>query len=155
MTVVEARGASIWDETEADYIVVPVNTQYVMGAGMALEARERCPGLFAAYTEWCKTNIKGGSILFTDYQIGSGPKVVLLATKESWREGSRLDWVEKGLCNLRQYMMRPSMAAIPLLGCGKGGLHPERVVSSIYKEFAGDPARMAVVYHDNPKEDPL
>lgn len=108
---------SIFDAPEDHALVIPVNTKGACGAGLAKKAREY-RGWEAGYKTWLKAKRRyGGSVgafLTQDFAW------LVAATKEDWREPSRIEWVDQCLWRLAQ--MGPSPIAIPKLGCGKGQL---------------------------------
>jgi hypothetical protein len=123
---------------------VPVNTvPGVMGAGMAKEAAERAPSLKESHAAWCRGQKPvGGDVRWM------GGQVLFVATKQNWRAPSRVEWIERGLRNLRKFMDAGTSVALPLLGCGRGGLDPTDVERLIVTEFGADPERLAEVYRD-------
>lgn len=118
--------------SKADAIVIPVNTVGVMGAGLAKAAADRWPGLRAAHKRWCALRQYGGAVQHS----GIGP-VVFAATKEDWRHPSKLTWVID--CLRRLQLCDASSLAIPMLGCGLGGLPESDVLPWIERAFAEDP----------------
>lgn len=51
-------------------------------------------------------------------------QVILLATKNHWRQPSEISWVDQGLRNLRYWLLEHSVTdpAVPALGAGLGQL---------------------------------
>jgi hypothetical protein len=140
MTVIFPSG-SIWD-TRATYLAVPVNTMPgVMGAGMALEAAKRWPDLKPRHADWCRGYAPRGGAA-----VEATPGVLFVATKEDWRKPSRIEWVRRGLSGIRDLVRAGQSVALPLLGCGHGGLDPAEVEQLIVAEFGGDQERAAEVY---------
>ena len=71
--------------------------------------------------------------------------VWMVATKDHWRNPTRLDWVNTGLRNLRRcVLVNEPVIAIPALGCGLGGLDWADVKPLIEKHFADWPERVIV-----------
>ena len=113
--------------SSAQTLVNPVNTEGVMGAGIALEFRRRFPEMFKRYAEHCKAGrLAVGSLYLWR---GSNRWVLCLPTKQEWRKSSRLEWVKSGLRKLADvYVARGiTSVALPQLGCGRGGLAWEDV----------------------------
>jgi O-acetyl-ADP-ribose deacetylase (regulator of RNase III) len=104
-------------------LVCPVNCRGAMGAGLALAFKQRYPGLFrgywSAYEHQSLTTRR--PYLFA---VNDGQQVLCLATKDDWRQPSRLEYVRTGLQYVRQYYDRLGITslAVPMLGCGLGGL---------------------------------
>ncbi len=129
-------------------LVIPVNTQGVMGKGLAKETKERFPGIFRRYIELCedgdlligkprlvkKSNTQDARRrsklpLFPAMDPGhsrSQKYFLLFPTKGHWREKSKLDYLETGLKHVKRYYKTVSWKleslAVPALGCGLGGL---------------------------------
>ena len=119
--------------SDAEVLVVPVNTVGVMGAGLAKQVAKRWSDALPSYQAWCRqTKPAGGSIGWSDGWVW-------FATKEHWRQPSELSWIEKGLRRLVQIARdeRGSIdtIALPLLGCGLGGLNPAHVGALIGATF--------------------
>lgn len=109
-------------------IVVPVNCVGVAGKGLALTARRRLPEWCAEYRNECEGGHvePGGVYCHVALATGRRPPtwVLSFATKDHWRNPSRIEWIERGLDALVAFMAgshSPSVG-IPALGCGYGGL---------------------------------
>lgn len=133
---------NIFEVTEQT-LVNPVNTQGVMGAGLALAFRSACPGLFEEYREACKTEVFTRNGFFV-YDVDASRKVLCLPTKREWRHPSRLEWIEEGLWYLsREYENYGiTSLAIPEVGCGRGQLSWSDVRPLIYQYL--DPIALPV-----------
>jgi O-acetyl-ADP-ribose deacetylase (regulator of RNase III) len=109
-------------ESNCEALVNPVNTVGVMGAGLAKQFKKRYPKNFVAYQDYCNQGkLKpGGVFVFLE----EGDIIVNLATKDHWKDPSEVDYVEKGLQQLLQFIQIQEVVsvAIPALGCGLGGL---------------------------------
>lgn len=117
------RTSSIFDST-AQALVNPVNCVGVMGAGLALQFRQRFPGHFRAYGDLCSDGrLVPGSPVLT--RAEGEPPIILFPTKNHWREQSHLCDIEAGLLFLETALPRWHIlsVAIPALGCGLGGLN--------------------------------
>lgn len=116
-------------DDDADVLVNAVNCVGVMGAGIAKQFKVRFPAAFQAYKQACaQGEVRLGWMW--PYALPDGRWILHAATKNHWRE--RSDDATIVLCLtvilrwLRDHPQVQSMA-IPLLGCGCGGLS-ERVV---------------------------
>ena len=146
-------------QTKQPTLVCTVNTEGIMGKGIALAVRNRWPEVYDQYRNHCvvnphvsttgfgiyKPNIyRGGDIAYCPVDNSTDPynpnqptlegmevskptgiqEVLCMATKEKWREPSRLDWLELGIFNV--YVdYEPETAgglAFPMLGCDNGDL---------------------------------
>lgn len=113
-------------DADVEAVVNTVNTVGVMGKGIALMFKERFPENFKAYEQACKRKeVQLGKMFVTESPELSGPRwIVNFPTKAQWRFPSRLDWIEKGLVDLRKVITEKGIRsiAIPPLGAGNGGL---------------------------------
>jgi O-acetyl-ADP-ribose deacetylase (regulator of RNase III) len=96
--------------------------------------------------ELCKRGeLKGGSVslICDNFRLRS---FVIFATKEHWRDPSRIEWIESGLSKLASAVseLQLSEIAVPALGCGLGGL-PWEQVKALIEEYLGEiPASVRV-----------
>jgi len=113
-------------EASVEALVNPVNTQGVMGKGLALAFKNAYPGNFRAYAQACQSGqVRTGQMFITEQQPLLGPRwIINFPTKRHWRDPSKLEWVEQGLVDFRKVLSdnKISSVAIPPLGCGLGGL---------------------------------
>lgn len=134
-----AKGNLLTAPVEA--LVNTVNTEGVMGKGIALQFRQAYPDMFKAYANACRTNeIRLG--LMHVYDLGGlvgGPRwIINFPTKGHWRTKSQLTDIQSGLQDLVQIIVRLKITsiAIPPLGCGHGGLNWSEVQPLIESAFA-------------------
>ncbi len=104
--------------------VIPVNTVGIHGSGLAKQWAVRFPDLAGLYRGYCAaplTRFEAGDILM----LGGNSPTILAATKEHWRDPSRLEWIETiaGLIAERSHKPIGMPVLIPQLGCGLGGLN--------------------------------
>lgn len=129
---------------ECDALVNTVNTVGVMGKGVALKVKHLSKENFARYKRWCESDLdlRGGDVFVCepkDYDKG----IFNVATKEHWRNPSKLVWVERGLFTLRNYLedfpdlRKFKTIALPPLGCGNGGLD-KRDVFPLIEKYLGN-----------------
>jgi len=113
-------------EAKAEALVNTVNTVGVSGKGIALMFKETYPDNFRAYAAACMAGrIVPGGLFVTERQDMLGPRIIInFATKQHWRQPSRLDWIKRGLVALREEIGTRGIRsiAIPPLGAGNGGL---------------------------------
>lgn len=142
-------------KSEAEMLVVPVNTKGVMGAGLALQFKEKWPDVDHQYKIYCEGGmLKPGKIMLIP-STEKRPIVVLFATKQDWQKPSKLEWIETGLEDLRRFALnygRVSTIAMPQLGCGLGGLEWRDVKGLIERTFKEEPEIRIEVYIYAPKE---
>lgn len=146
--IIYKRNESIFDSSAA-FIVNPVNCKGVSGAGLALEMKKKFPENFTHYHKYClEVPLKGGDLVWhipDASQTLKGERAVInFCTKEDWRKPSKLEWVEKGIAQLISLLEEKyldgkyptPLLALPMLGCGKGGLEIEDVLGVFTKYFA-------------------
>lgn len=119
-------------ESKAQSLINTVNTDGVMGKGIALQFKKAYPNNFKAYAEACKKEEIGIGKLFVskDSNISSGEKIIInFPTKQSWRKPSEYSFIELGLNDLVKVIETNQIKsiAIPPLGAGNGGLEWEKV----------------------------
>lgn len=129
--------------TEA--LVNTVNTEGVMGKGIALQFRNAFPQMYKAYEAACKNGaVKLGKMHVFDLGgLAGGPRwIINFPTKGHWRSKSRLQDVAAGLADLVQTIneLKIQSIAIPPLGCGNGGLSWELVRPLIEQALAQVPS---------------
>lgn len=118
--------------SDAQALVNTVNTDGIMGKGIALQFKKAYPNNYKLYKDACKENkIDIGQLFIAeDYNASSGSKLIInFPTKKSWRKPSEYKFIESGLDDLvimiKKYKIKS--IAIPPLGAGNGGLEWERV----------------------------
>jgi O-acetyl-ADP-ribose deacetylase (regulator of RNase III) len=115
-------------EAPVEALVNTVNTQGIMGKGIALQFEQAFPEMFRDYEKACKAGgVRLGKVHVYDLGgLTGGPRwIINFPTKGHWRERSRLPDIETGLDDLVATILRLGIrsVAIPPLGCGNGGLN--------------------------------
>jgi len=122
--------------SNAQTLVNTVNCVGIMGKGVALEFKKRFPRMAADYADRCsRGEVKlGEPYLYTDE---TGMRIVNFPTKGHWRSTSRLTDIEEGLDYLAAHAVEWGLTslALPLLGCGNGGLDWTEVGPLIYNKL--------------------
>ena len=131
-------------EAPVEALVNTVNTQGIMGKGIALQFKQAFPAMFRDYEKACKTGeVRLGKVHVYDLGgLTGGPRwIINFPTKGHWRERSRLTDIEAGLRDLVATVRRLSIRslAVPPLGCGNGGLNWTDVRPRIEDAFTGLP----------------
>lgn len=109
-------------ESGADCLINTVNCEGFMGKGIAYQFKLKFPQNNQDYVKACRTGaLHIGTI---HYYKEDGIWIVNFPTKDKWRENSKIDYIEKGLEQLKIFIKNnnPKTIAIPPLGCGNGGL---------------------------------
>jgi len=122
-------------------LVNTVNTQGIMGKGIALQFKQAFPEMFRDYEKASKAGeIHLGKVHVYDLGgLTGGPRwIINFPTKGHWRERSRLADIEAGLQDLVATVRRLGIRsiAVPPLGCGNGGLEWADVRPRIEAAFA-------------------
>ncbi len=132
-------------------IVNPVNTVGVAGAGLAKLLAKRYPSCNLAYRRACEAGaLRIGEVLVTLTGLDTPAYVVHFPTKRHWLEGSLLEHIESGLVALTREIRNKEIdsVALPLLGCGLGGLIPWDVIPLMRKGLEDCNAHV-VLYTNN------
>lgn len=124
-------------DTKYDAYINPVNCKGVMGAGLALDFKYKYPINFEAYKVVCNSGaLKPGGIYYT---VQDHTVIINFATKDHWKDPSRIEWIEEGCRKLRDFWLSDQniieSVAIPKLGCGLGGLKWSDVRPILIKYF--------------------
>lgn len=112
----------------AQALVNTVNTEGVMGKGIALQFRSLYTDMYDKYVQDCKAGtVRLGHMNVFDRGalVSDGPRYIInFPTKGHWRAKSRLRDVEAGLQDLVRVIeeYKIESIAVPPLGCGNGGL---------------------------------
>jgi O-acetyl-ADP-ribose deacetylase (regulator of RNase III) len=122
-------------------LVNTVNTEGVMGKGIALQFKLAFPPMFKAYEAACnRGEVRLGQMHV--YDLGGlvgGPRwIINFPTKGHWRSKSRLNDIKEGLNDLIRIVKELGVEsiAVPPLGCGYGGLNWNDVRPLIEAAFA-------------------
>lgn len=121
-------------QSQCQTIVNTVNCVGVMGAGLALEFKNRFPAMFRDYKELCdKGQVKLGRPYL--YKTLALPWILNFPTKDHWRSVSKLSDIVDGLNYLKKHYKEWGITslAIPALGCSHGQLEWKVVGPTMYR----------------------
>lgn len=126
---------------QSQTITCPVNTAGAMGKGLALDFRDRVPGLFQFYRGRYGTRYSAdryANRLYT-YKVPDGRQVLLFPTKVRWTDPASPTHIRENLRLLAEQYQELGITslAIPALGCGLGKLNYDRDVRPMVQEFLG------------------
>jgi O-acetyl-ADP-ribose deacetylase (regulator of RNase III) len=129
--VIERTG-SIW-RTQANIIGHGVNVDGLMGAGIAVQFKDRFPENYRVYSERCAANLlRPGRILS---HIEKDTLIINFASQDRPGRNARYDWLFSSLLHGAQGVSRVyggyNLIAIPEIGCGIGGLEWRAVAKII------------------------
>lgn len=112
-------------EAPTQTLVNTVNCVGAMGAGIALEFKNRYPAMYQVYRAHCRAGAMGiGKLMLWTKERPPHPWVLNFPTKDDWKDPSRLEYIEAGLEKfLSTYSARGiTSITFPQLGCANGKL---------------------------------
>jgi O-acetyl-ADP-ribose deacetylase (regulator of RNase III) len=113
-------------DAEVEAVVNTVNTEGIMGKGIALQFRKAYPENYEAYQRVCKVGeVQPGRMLVFDLNTLTPPRhIINFPTKRHWWHMSCMEDIEAGLIALVAEVRRLGIRsiAVPPLGSGLGGL---------------------------------
>lgn len=129
-------------DSSAEALVNTVNTDGVMGKGIALQFKHAFPHNFEVYKQACMNGqLQTGKILVVkDSELLMGERLIVnFPTKQHWKMPAKYEYVESGLTALIAYLKDHPLKslAMPALGCGNGGLEWQKVKRLIEQHFEG------------------
>lgn len=126
--------------SKADALINAVNTQGIMGKGIALQFKKKYPDMYKIYLESCRCkDLKIGKMQVIPLNGLEPPFYIInFPTKEEWKNPSKMEYIENGLIDLIDVVISLNIRsmAIPALGCGNGGLEWSEVKIRIDKAFS-------------------
>lgn len=135
---------------------------------MALQFKKAYPAMFDDYNEFCKakklnfgnlhihkisyigTLIDSLNKAFDDVKFVPQPIFIInFPTKNHWKEKSKLENIELGLQTLVMTIkeLKIKSIALPMLGCGLGGLESKEV-KSLFKNYLVIDKVIVLVYYN-------
>lgn len=124
MPITQGQGNLLTQDVDA--LVNTVNTEGVMGKGIALQFKRAWPEMFKAYQTAAKRGeVVPGRMHVWATGLMTGPRFIInFPTKRHWRSSSKLSDIDAGLDDLVHVVREHGITsiAIPPLGCGNGGL---------------------------------
>jgi O-acetyl-ADP-ribose deacetylase (regulator of RNase III) len=122
MTIERGEGNLL--RVEVDALVNTVNTEGVMGKGLALQFKKAFPETFASYERSCKAGEVVPGRMHVVCRLSSPRFIFNFPTKTQWRYPSKIEYIRDGLVDLVTQIRNLGIQsiAIPPLGCGNGGL---------------------------------
>ncbi len=116
-------GSDIFAAGPGVALVNPVDARTgAQGKGLALAFARRYRAAALAYRQHARLGaMSPGSLWFIR---GDSRWIIFAATKDHWRNPSRIEWVQECLNNLEREVAQRCIrsVALPALGCGEGGL---------------------------------
>lgn len=125
---------------KADIRINTVNCVGIMGAGVALQFKNKFPEMYKDYLKACNDgNIQIGRphVWSNNNFFNENDNIIIInfPTKLHWKNPSEYEYVEKGLQWLSNFLKdyRGKTITVPALGCGHGGLDWSIVKEMIIK----------------------
>jgi O-acetyl-ADP-ribose deacetylase (regulator of RNase III) len=146
MTIEQGKGNLL--RADVDALVNTVNTQGVMGKGLALQFKRAFPESFKPYERACKAGEVVPGKMHVVHRLVAPRFIFNFPTKKHWRHPSKLEYIGEGLQDLVEQVRIHGIQsiAIPPLGCGNGGLAWSEVRPLIVEAFAGVPQVRVVLF---------
>jgi O-acetyl-ADP-ribose deacetylase (regulator of RNase III) len=142
------RGQGSLLAADVDALVNTVNTEGVMGKGLALQFKKAFPEAFTSYERACKAGEVEVGRMHVVKRLASPRFIINFPTKKHWRRPSRLEYIDAGLSDLVECISALGIRsiAVPPLGCGNGGLDWADVRPRIERAFAEIPDVHVVLF---------
>lgn len=141
--------------TKNQTLVNTVNCFGVMGAGLALEFKNRYPDMFVRYKDMCDNKLLdiGRLYLYKTHQKW----ILNFPTKKHWKYDTKPDYIERGLRKfIETYKIKGiESIAFPLLGAQNGGLTKEQSLSLLDKYLSKIDIPCEVYEYDSSAPDDL
>ena len=113
-------------EADTEALVNTVNTEGVMGKGIALQFKKKYPEMYEVYRRACDAGeVRPGMMHVFERKDMLNPRFIInFPTKRHWRSPARMEDLQSGLQALVFEIKERNIRsiAIPPLGCGNGGL---------------------------------
>ena len=146
-------------DSNCDYICHQVNCHGVMGSGIAKQIRERWPGVYDGYVDFCKWhNDRNYELLgkvFVSSTVGDRRVVNMFSQYNFGYDGTRFtsyDAFARCLDVIKEHIPEDETIGFPKnIGCGLGGGN-WKVISALIEEILGEDYEV-YIYEYDPKED--
>jgi len=114
-------GQSIFD-TPADAFVNTINCVGAMGAGIALEFKNRYPKMYDDYKLQCQKKLIKPGDCYTYWDDDNQVYLLGLAVKNDWKYWATLEWMESSIKSLKLVILENDIKSVnmPLL-CSMNG----------------------------------
>lgn len=128
--MIEVQG-NIWEQ-HCDWLCITTNGiirqdgKAVMGRGIALQAKQRCPNIDSILAKQIKTH---GNVVAPLLKLNN-KWILSFPTKHHWKNPSDLKLIKQSAKQLKQYFDKAKKKPIILLprpGCANGGLNWQEV----------------------------
>jgi O-acetyl-ADP-ribose deacetylase len=141
-------------QEEADFIVNASNTELALGSGVSMAFRKHCSQNYPYQEELNKLAENNASVLegsATNFKYALHAAIMNYTDKTISKKSS-YDEIQKSLENIINIVNNCSInnpkVAIPLLGCGVGGLDKENVFTMICNNFENQHFNVVIYLYD-------
>lgn len=146
---------------DAEVIGHGTNTHGVMGAGIAKAFRAKFPKMYADYKRDCENGlfVPGDAEFYTENCDGKFYGIFNLFSQDKPGADARYEWLLLALSKAANDLVRTAHVgdfihytlAIPLIGCGIGGLSFADFIRAVYAvdDMYGEWMTIKVVYNDD------
>ena len=125
--------------SSCEALVNPVNTIGTMGKGLALAFRKHFPESSKLYMNHCEMGLMEVGKIYPTFTGFERPAkwIIHFPTKKHWKNHSELKWIADGLVDMCKFIKERKIksVAIPMLGCGLGGLEWKDVSPLMVENF--------------------
>jgi O-acetyl-ADP-ribose deacetylase (regulator of RNase III) len=137
-------------DAQTDALVNTVNTEGVMGKGIALQFKRKFPEMYDEYRAACEAGeVQPGRMHIYEREDMLHPRFIInFPTKRHWRSPARVEDIEAGLTALVKEIRARGIQsiAVPPLGCGNGGLEWSDVRPRIERALAELPGVRVLLF---------
>lgn len=143
---------------DAEVLVNPVNCVGTMGRGLALAFKERFPENCRIYQRACKRGeLRPGHLIAIETGLSRPTHIVNLATKDHWKDRSKIEWVSDGASRLKDWAQANGVQSVacPALGAGLGGVSWQLVRAALLDVFTNSTVEFNVFEPHEPELKPL
>lgn len=141
-------------DPEPQALVNSINCRGAMGRGVALAFKQRYPDMYEAYRRDCAAGrIAPGDVwVWRPGSRSKHPIVLNVAVKDDWRQPARMEWIERGLEQLRDahHLWGVTSLALPHLGRANGWLPWEPIHAAIRAALGECGLDVTLVAHPSP-----
>src|SRR6185295_9008030 len=108
------RGKENLLAADVDALVNTVNTEGVMGKGLALQFKKAFPESFTSYERACKAGEVVPGRMHIVQRLASPRFIINFPTKKHWRNPSKLEYIRDGLRDLVVHVRRLGIESIAI-----------------------------------------
>ncbi|WP_190233070.1 macro domain-containing protein [Streptomyces avicenniae] len=139
----------------ADALAHGVNCAGAMGRGIAVEFRDRWPGMYEEYRARCRAGRLAPGGVFP-WRAPDGPLIYNLGTQQHWRTPAQLPDVRAAFAAMVAHADAHAVrrVALPRVAAGLGGLPWDEVLAALRAEADGAAVSLTVVTPPDPPPAP-